>query len=148
MECNPDDLSEEYLMKLNAQCTTNGLGFWRKNHDAQFSICRYYSFYRYYKYYKSYVDIECNNKLTYVDNTNYIPSEMDIENFGMYEGYTHFANMLIANFKSDDEVLNNIRTILKDDDNLFKIKECTAWQTVHSQVWMNNYFKSMSVNKK
>ena len=67
-----------------------------------------------YKYYKSYVDIECNNKLTYVDNTNYIPSEMDIENFGMYEGYTHFANILIANFKSDDEVLNNIRKILKD----------------------------------
>ena len=67
-----------------------------------------------YKYYKSYVDIECNNKLTYVDNTNYTPCEMDIENFGMYEGYTHFANILIANFKSDDEVLNNIRKILKD----------------------------------
>ena len=69
-----------------------------------------------YKYYKSYVDIECNNNLVYVDNTNYNPSEMDIENFGMYEGYTHFANMLIANFTSNDEVLHTIRGILKDSD--------------------------------
>ena len=35
MECNPDDLSEEYLMKLNAQCTTNGLELKRKMHNAQ-----------------------------------------------------------------------------------------------------------------
>ena len=35
MECNPDDLSEEYLMKLNAQCTTNSLEFKRKMHNAQ-----------------------------------------------------------------------------------------------------------------
>ena len=69
-----------------------------------------------YKYYKSYVDIECDNNLVYVDNTNYNPSEMDIENFGMYEGYTHFANMLIANFTSNDEVLHTIRGILKDSD--------------------------------
>ena len=69
-----------------------------------------------YKYYKSYVDIESNNKLMYVDNTNYNPMDIDMNNFGMYEGYTHFANMLIANFKSDDEILNNIRKILKDDD--------------------------------
>ena len=66
-----------------------------------------------YKYYKSYLDIECNNKLVYVDNTNYNPKEMDIESFGMYEGYTHFANILIANFTNNDEVLNNIREIIK-----------------------------------
>ena len=66
-----------------------------------------------YKYYKSYLDIECNNKLVYVDNTNYNPKEMDIESFGMYEGYTHFANILIANFTNNDEVLNNIRGIIK-----------------------------------
>ena len=35
MECNPDDLSEEYLMKLNAQCTTNGLELKRKMYNAQ-----------------------------------------------------------------------------------------------------------------
>ena len=35
MECNPDDLSEEYLMKLNAQCTTNGLELKRKMHNVQ-----------------------------------------------------------------------------------------------------------------
>ena len=67
-----------------------------------------------YKYYKSYVDVECESELMYVDNTNYNPTDMDIENFGMYEGYTHFANMLIANFNVDDEVLTNIRQILND----------------------------------
>ena len=35
MACNPDDLSEEYLMKLNAQCTTNGLELKRKMYNAQ-----------------------------------------------------------------------------------------------------------------
>lgn len=69
-----------------------------------------------YKYYKSYVEVECNNKLLYVDNTNYNPKEMDIENFGMYEGYTHFANILIANFTNDNKVLNIIREILRNSD--------------------------------
>lgn len=69
-----------------------------------------------YKYYKSYVEVECDNKLVYVDNTNYNPKEMDIENFGMYEGYTHFANILIANFTNNNEVLNTIRDILKNSD--------------------------------
>ena len=41
---------------------------------------------------------------------------MDIENFGMYEGYTHFANILIANFTNNNEVLNTIREILKNSD--------------------------------
>ena len=30
-----------------------------------------------YKYYKSYLEVECNDKLVYVDNTNYNPKEMD-----------------------------------------------------------------------
>ena len=65
-----------------------------------------------YKYYKSYVEVEYDNKLVYVDNTNYNPKEMDIENFGMYEGYTHFANILIANFTNNNEVLNTIREMM------------------------------------
>lgn len=69
-----------------------------------------------YKYYKSYVDVECDNKLVYVDNTNYNPQETDIENFGMYEGYTHFANMIIANFTVNEEILSVIRNIIKDSE--------------------------------
>lgn len=69
-----------------------------------------------YKYYKSYLEIGCNNKLIYIDNTNYNPSEMDIENFGMYEGYTHFANILIVNFINNEEILNNIRNIMNDSN--------------------------------
>ena len=41
---------------------------------------------------------------------------MDIENFGMYEGYTHFANILIANFRRDESVLKDIIEILKNSD--------------------------------
>ena len=57
-----------------------------------------------------------SNKLVYVDNTNYNPQETDIENFGMYEGYTHFANMLIANFTVNEEILSVIRNIIKDSE--------------------------------
>ena len=67
-----------------------------------------------YKYYKSYLEVECNDKLVYVDNTNYNPKEMDIESFGMYEGYTHFANILIANFIDSEENVSVIRDILND----------------------------------
>ena len=34
----------------------------------------------------------------------------------MYEGYTHFAKILIANFTNNNEVLNTIRDILKNSD--------------------------------
>ena len=34
----------------------------------------------------------------------------------MYEVYTHFANILIANFTNNNEVLNTIRDILKNSD--------------------------------
>ena len=34
----------------------------------------------------------------------------------MYEGYTHFANMLIANFTTNEDILHTIRDILKDSD--------------------------------
>ena len=37
---------------------------------------------------------------------------MDIENFGMYEGYTHFANMLIANFTVNEEIFKVLLEIL------------------------------------
>jgi len=67
-----------------------------------------------YKYYKSYLEVECNDKLVYVDNTNYNPKEMDIESFGMYEGYTHFANILIANFMDSEENVSVIRDILNN----------------------------------
>ena len=39
---------------------------------------------------------------------------MDIESFGMYEGYTHFANILIANFRDSEENVSVIRDILND----------------------------------
>ena len=69
-----------------------------------------------YKYYKSYVEAQCNNRLIYLDNTIYKPSEMDMNNFGMYEGYTHFANILIVNFNRDENLLTNIREVLNNDN--------------------------------
>ena len=69
-----------------------------------------------YKYYKSYLEIEreIDNKIIYLDNTIYKPDEMNMNSFGMYEGYTHFANMIILNVENHDDILNKIRKIIDD----------------------------------
>ena len=68
-----------------------------------------------YKYYKSYTEVKCCDRLVYVDNTIYDPYIIDLNNFGMFEGYTHLANLLICNFDDPIEKLNLIRDIIEND---------------------------------
>ena len=67
-----------------------------------------------YRYYKSCIEVERedNNKIIYYDNTIYKPDEMDMNSFGMYEGYTHFANMILINVNNDKNILDEIREII------------------------------------
>lgn len=69
-----------------------------------------------YKYYKSYLEIESeiDDKIIYLDNTIYKPDEMNMNSFGMYEGYTHFANMIVINVENHEYILNKIRQIIDD----------------------------------
>lgn len=71
-----------------------------------------------YKYYKSYIEVRCFNKLVYLDNTIYNPSDIDMNNFGMFEGYSHLANMLICNFDNSNEKLDLIRTIIEKNNDV------------------------------
>ena len=67
-----------------------------------------------YKYYKSYLEIEENDELIYMDNTIYKPDEMNMNTFGMYEGYTHFANIILVNINNPDKILEDIRFIISE----------------------------------
>ncbi|CEP89195.1 urease accessory protein UreH [[Clostridium] sordellii] len=68
-----------------------------------------------YKYYKSHTEVKCCDRLVYVDNTIYDPYIIDLNNFGIFEGYTHLANLLICNFDDPIEKLNLIRDIIEND---------------------------------
>ena len=69
-----------------------------------------------YKYYKSYIEIESkqDEKIIYLDNTMYKPEETNMNNFGMFEGYTHFANIIIVNINDYEEKLDEIRKIINE----------------------------------
>ena len=42
------------------------------------------------------------DKLIYRDNTRYEPDKMPMEGIGMYEGYTHMANLFLSKICSRD----------------------------------------------
>lgn len=63
-----------------------------------------------YKLYKSLVDIYQMDKLVFKDNSVFEPGITNLECFGMFEGYTHLANLIAFGF----EVLDDINlTIIK-----------------------------------
>ena len=49
-----------------------------------------------YKRFGSKVQIYRGDKLVYRDNTRYEPAEMPMEGLGMYEGYSHMANIFLS----------------------------------------------------
>ena len=75
----------------------------RNAHDERFQ----------YRRFSSKVFIYRGEKLIYRDNTCYEPSRMPMEGIGMYEGYTHMANLFLSkSFNSDTE---KIWQILDDE---------------------------------
>lgn len=62
-----------------------------------------------YHYYKSLVTIYCNNKMIFRDNTNYTPSEMELSQIGMFEGYHHVANLILCNLQITEEQIQSFR---------------------------------------
>ncbi len=49
-----------------------------------------------YRKYASKVSVWRSGSLIYRDNTRYEPEKMDMEGIGMYEGYTHMANIFLT----------------------------------------------------
>lgn len=48
-----------------------------------------------YRYYQSRIRVYCRRRLIYMDNTYFEPSDMDMEEIGMLEGFSHMGNLLL-----------------------------------------------------
>ena len=68
-----------------------------------------------YRCFASKVLIYRGEKLIYRDNTRYLPDQMPMEGIGMYEGYTHMANLFLSRSEHADALLNEIRELLASD---------------------------------
>lgn len=101
-----------------------------------------------YKYYKSYIEVTCGDKLVYVDNTIYEPSLIDMNNFGMFEGYTHLANILICNFQYDDEKIELIREIIDNNNDLDGGVTLTQYNHISVKVFGKNAQKLTEISEK
>lgn len=71
-----------------------------------------------YDLYKSYIEVKCNNRLIYRDNTIYIPEIYDMKGYGFFEGYTHLANIFVCNIESIEEKINTIRDIINENKDI------------------------------
>lgn len=60
-----------------------------------------------YRKFASKVTIYRSGKMIYRDNTRYEPEKMPMENIGMYEGYTHVANLFLSELE-DGKVMPEI----------------------------------------
>lgn len=69
-----------------------------------------------YNLYKSYIEVKCENKLVYRDNTIYIPKKFNMNGYGFFEGYTHLANMFICNFQEAVKKVDLIRAIIEENN--------------------------------
>lgn len=67
-----------------------------------------------YRYFKNRVSVRQGQRLIYRDNTHYEPEAWDMEGFGMYEGFTHLANLLICNKPVSEPQVVRMREILDD----------------------------------
>ena len=71
-----------------------------------------------YRRFSSKVLLYRGEKLVYRDNTCYEPDKMPMEGIGMYEGYTHMANLLFFNMQDKASNLDLIREIIDNTPNV------------------------------
>lgn len=90
-----DDTSQLFLLEI-ISCGRNA-------HDERFQ----------YRRFSSKVLLYRGEKLVYRDNTCYEPDKMPMEGIGMYEGYTHMANLFMSKTNNIDE--KKIWQILDED---------------------------------
>ncbi len=69
-----------------------------------------------YHRYQNLVEIYQAGKIVYRDNTCYMPKQMDMPGFGMYEGFTHLANLVICNEARDEAWVSAVRSRLEEDE--------------------------------
>lgn len=67
-----------------------------------------------YQRFSSKVLLYRGKQLIYRDNTRYEPDKMPMENIGMYEGYTHMANIFLSKLCARQESENNHQSKILD----------------------------------
>lgn len=71
-----------------------------------------------YSIYENLVQVREGKKLIYRDKAIYIPNEVNMMEIGMYEGFTHFANILFCNCNISGKAFLKIREYLEDNKNI------------------------------
>ncbi len=71
-----------------------------------------------YRYYNSLITVRKAGKLIYNDNTMFNPAEGEMNSIGVYEGYTHMANLLFFNMQDKASNLELIRGIIDETPNV------------------------------
>ena len=69
-----------------------------------------------YRYYRNYVEIYRSGKLIYRDNTRYDPELFEMEGMGMFESYTHLANLFLTAPACSEKFEENVRELLKETE--------------------------------
>ncbi len=64
------------------------------------------------------ISVYQGDRLVYMDNTRFDPCLMDMEGFGMYEGFTHLANLLICNQARSEAWMDQVRHLLDAREDL------------------------------
>lgn len=72
--------------------------------DEKFAFRRYHSL----------LDINYNGKLIFRDNCILKPA-MQLTDFGMFENYTHLANLVIIGLSFSNETLNSVKELFQND---------------------------------
>lgn len=80
----------------------------RVSHGEEFGYSRF----------KNSVSIYQKDMPVYMDNTLYEPKHMDMRGFGMYEGFTHLANLVICNVKKYEDAVSSMRELIDDEDDV------------------------------
>mgnify|MGYP002423958373 FL=1 len=71
-----------------------------------------------YRRFQNRICIYQGGRIVYRDYACYEPERMDMRNFGMYEGFTHLANMVICNKQKPEDWVRQGRELLENSKNM------------------------------
>ena len=71
-----------------------------------------------YRYYHNFVKIYRQGKLIYRDNTRYNPAEFELAGMGMYEGFTHLANIFVTKPANAPDFAKHVYELLQHSENI------------------------------
>lgn len=68
-----------------------------------------------YRRYRNHVVVRVAGEPVYLDNTIYDPALMDMEGLGLYEGFSHLANLVLVNVGVGEAAFGAARDYLRDE---------------------------------